>query len=115
MSRDEAVYLGHMLEMARKAQAKVRGLSREDYDADENLRITLVHLIQVIGEAARHVPTDVQRAAAGIPWPDIVGMRHRIVHDYMDVDYDVVWTVATRDLPALVEELQKITLPEDAE
>ncbi len=115
MLRDEAVYLGHMLEMARKAHAKVRDLSREDYDADENLRIALAHLIQVIGEAARHVPPEVQRAAPGIPWPDIVGMRHRIVHDYMDVDYDVVWTVATRDLPALVEELEKITPPEESE
>ena len=114
MSRDESVYLGHMLEMARKAQAKVRGLSREDYDSDENLRIALVHLIQVIGEAARHVPPEVQQTAPSIPWPDIVGMRHRIVHDYMDVDHDVVWAVATRDIPALIEELQKITPSEGA-
>ncbi len=112
MSRDESVYLEHMLEMARKAHDKIRDLRREEYDADENLRIALVHLIQVIGEAARHVPPEVQRAAPGIPRPDIVGMRHRIVHDYMDVNDDVVWAVATRDLPSLIEELHRITPPQ---
>ena len=115
MSRDESAYLGHMLETARKARDKIRGLSREDYDSDENLRIALVHLIQVVGEAARHVPPEVQHGAPGIPWPDVIGMRHRIVHDYMDVDDDVVWTVVTQDLPTLVAELERITPPGTSE
>ena len=51
----ELVYVGHMLDMARKAQAKVRDLPREAYYADENLRLALIHLVQVTGEAARQV------------------------------------------------------------
>jgi uncharacterized protein with HEPN domain len=53
MSPRDLVYVGHMLDMARKAVIKTQGLSREAYDADENLRLALIHLIQVIGEAAR--------------------------------------------------------------
>ena len=55
MQKDDMVYVGHMLDMANKAVEKVQGRTREDYDQDENLRITLAHLIQVIGEAARRV------------------------------------------------------------
>ena len=51
----DLVYVGHMFDMARKAVAKVRDLPRETYDADENLRLALIHLVQVIGEAARQV------------------------------------------------------------
>ena len=55
MSQRDLVYVGHMLDMARKAVAKVQDRPRETYDADENLRLALIHLVQVIGEAARQV------------------------------------------------------------
>ena len=51
MSPRDLVYVGHMLDMARKAVSKTHGISRETYDADENLRFALIHLIQTIGEA----------------------------------------------------------------
>ncbi len=52
MPKDDLVYVGHMLDTARKASAKLNGKSRSEYDADEDLRIVLAHLIQTIGEAA---------------------------------------------------------------
>jgi uncharacterized protein with HEPN domain len=112
MRPDDSVYLGHMLDMSRKATEKVAGLSRLDYDADENLRLALAHLVQVTGEAARRVSTELREAHPEIPWADIVGMRSKIVHDYMNVDEDIVWEVVTRDLPALVAALEKL-VPEE--
>jgi uncharacterized protein with HEPN domain len=53
MTRDDLVYVGHMLDTARKAVRRVVGKTRADFDADEDLRIVLTHLIQTIGEAAR--------------------------------------------------------------
>jgi uncharacterized protein with HEPN domain len=73
----------------------------------------LAHLVQMIGEAARRVSTSVRAAHPEIPWADIVGMRSKIVHDYMNVDEDIVWEVVTRDLPTLVSALEKLT-PGDA-
>jgi len=65
MSPRDLVYVGHMLDTARKAVSKTRGLSREAYDADENLRLALTHLIQIVGEAGRKVsvssPTSIRR------------------------------------------------------
>ncbi len=108
MQPDDAVYVGHMLDMAKKAVDKVTGLSRQDYEEDENLRLALAHLVQVIGEAARRVSTETRESHPGIPWVDIVGMRSKIVHDYMNVDEDIVWEVATRDLPGLVNALEEL-------
>jgi uncharacterized protein with HEPN domain len=100
------VYLEHMLDMAHKAHAKVRSISRKAFDADENLRFALAHLIQVIGQAAQHVSPALRREHPEIPWREVTGMRHRIVHDYMNVDDDVIWAVATEDLPQLIRQLE---------
>lgn len=100
-----------MLDMARKAIGKLQGQARTAYDADENLRMTLAHLIQVIGEAARHVSLECQQAHPEVPWAAIIGMRHKVVHDYLHVDYDLVWDVVTVDLPPLVESLESFTPP----
>ena len=108
MPRDDAVYVGHMLETTRKAVEKIERKSRADFDADENLRLALAHLIQIIGEAASRVSTTFCEAHAEVPWSEVIGMRHKIVHDYLGVDYDIVWAVVTADLPLLVLTLERI-------
>ena len=114
MPKDDGLYLGHMLEMARKATSKVAAKSRGAYDADEDLRIVIAHLVQTIGEAAGRVSERTRAAHPEIPWKQIAGIRHRIVHDYLHVDYDVLWEVATRDLPALIVQLERIAPLDDA-
>lgn len=100
-----------MLDVARKAVAKTQGLSREAYDADENLRLALIHLIQVIGEAARQVSREFSDTHPEVRWADIIGMRHKVVHDYLGVDEDIVWQVVTEDLPKLVAVLEPLAPP----
>jgi uncharacterized protein with HEPN domain len=67
MSPRDLVYVGHMLDMARNAVSKTQGVSRETYDADENLRFALIHLVQTIGEAGRQVFPRVSRQPLGYP------------------------------------------------
>ena len=109
MSKDDTVYVGHMLDTARKAQSMLGSKDRAAYDADETLRLALAHLVQVIGEAARRVSPELREAHPDIPWSEIMGMRHKIVHDYMDVEEDVLWSVVTSDLPDLIGRLEKMT------
>ena len=113
---DEAdiLYLGHMLDTARKAHAKVRERSREEFDADEDLRLAVTHLIQIIGEAAARVSPECRQAHPHVPWREATGMRNRIVHDYLGVDDDVVWHVAHDDLPQLIAALEAI-VPDDGQ
>jgi uncharacterized protein with HEPN domain len=111
MSPRDLVYVGHMLDMARKAVGKTQSLSREAYDTDENLRLALIHLIQVIGEAARQVSRGFTDAHPEVPWTNIIGMRHKVVHDYLGVDEDIVWQVVTEDLPKLAAALEPLVPP----
>lgn len=111
MSPRDLVYVGHMLDMTRKAVDKVRNVPRDAYDTDENLRLALIHLVQVIGEAARQVSREFTAAHPEIPWEDIVGMRHKVVHDYLGVDEDIVWQVVTEDLPKLLQALEPLVPP----
>jgi uncharacterized protein with HEPN domain len=106
--KDDQVYVGHMLDTAEKALGLVRGKSRGDYDEDEALRIALAHLIQIVGEAARRVSKSFCDAHPEIPWKAIIGMRHKVVHDYFDVDEDIVWDTVVEELEPLVKQLKKI-------
>ena len=115
MPKDDLLGLVQMLDTERKAAGKVQGIGREDYDSDENLRLALAHLVQVIGEAARRVSIETCTAHPEIPWREIVGMRHKTVHDYMIVDEDVVWEVVSTDLPPLITALEKIVPPDEAQ
>jgi uncharacterized protein with HEPN domain len=111
MSPRDLVYVGHMLDMARKAVGKATGLTHASYEMDENVRLALTHLVQVIGEAGRNVSREFSEAHPEIPWCEIVGMRHKVVHDYLGVDEDIVWQVVTEDLPPLIVSLEAILAP----
>jgi uncharacterized protein with HEPN domain len=65
------------------------------------------------GQAARRVSREFQEDHPDIPWSAIIGMRHRIVHDYLDANYDIVWDVATVEFPAVVQRLAPLLPPED--
>jgi uncharacterized protein with HEPN domain len=105
--RDE-LYLGHMLDLARKAAALACGKNRAEYEQDEALRLALLHLVQTIGEAARRVSAGFQSAHPEVPWRQVIGMRHKVVHDYLDVDFGIVWDVVTGELPELTAVLQRL-------
>lgn len=111
MSPRDSVYVGHMIDMARKAVAKTTGVTRDIYDRDEHLRLALTHRVQVVGEAGRHVSRECCDEHPEIPWQEIVGMRHKVVHDYLGVDEDIVWQVVTEDLPLLIASLEKLLDP----
>ncbi len=108
MPKDDLVYVSHMLEMAQKAISLVRDRDRAAYDRDEVLRLALTHLVQVVGEAARRVSREFCDSHPQIPWRAVVGMRHKVVHDYMNVDDDILWDTVTNELPPLIDELEKM-------
>ncbi|MGK7898097.1 MAG: DUF86 domain-containing protein [Xenococcus sp. (in: cyanobacteria)] len=83
-------------------------MSREDFDKDEKLRLAVTHLLQIIGEAARRISPEFRATQPQIPWKAIVRMRSKVVHDYLNVDEDIVWETARNDLAPLVSELEKI-------
>ena len=112
LPHNDALYLAHMLDTARKAASKVRNLTFEEFSADENLHLACLHLVQTVGEAAARVSAETRARWADIPWRQITGMRHRIVHNYLDVDLEIVWQVIRGDLPDLIAGLERVTTGE---
>ncbi len=106
--RDPRIRLLHMRDYAAKAISLAAGQTRQDLDDDEKLRLALTRLVELVGEAAIHVPAYLQRDHPEIPWPQIIGMRHRLIHGYDFVDNDILWNTITRSLPGLVEALNAV-------
>lgn len=109
---NDLLYLGHMVEYGRRAHDEVSRVSREEFDANGTLQLPVTHLIQIVGEAARKVSLATREAHPEIDWSRVTGMRHKIVHDYIEIDVGVVWDTATNDLPPLIAALEKFTPPE---
>ncbi len=112
MRQDDVIRFHHMLDAAREAVGFVRGRTRSDLNGDRQLVLALVKCIEIIGEAAYQVTPDTRDQTRGIPWDDMIGMRHRLVHAYFDIDLDILWKTAQEDLPPLLAELERVT-PED--
>jgi uncharacterized protein with HEPN domain len=103
------VRLRHMLDAAREAAQMAHGKTRADLDTDRPLNLSLVRLLEVLGEAASRVPADERAKYSGIPWMQIIGLRNRLIHGYDSVDFDILWEIVSHDLPPLIAELEKLS------
>ena len=112
MQRDSE-RLVDMLGAAKGIRSRTERASRETFDADEDLQLILTHLVEIIGEAARNVSQPYRAEHPQIPWAKIIGMRHRLVHDYGNIDLEQVWGTATEDIPQLIALLEPLIPPEE--
>lgn len=101
----DLVYLGHMLEAIAKIRRFVGRKRRAGFLADPLLQDAVMRNIEIIGEAGGRVSREFSSLHVFIPWRDIAGMRHRLIHGYMQVNLGTVWQVVERDLPALEKSL----------
>lgn len=105
------VYLHHILDAIRRLESYTSGIDRDAFEADEMRQDAIIRQIEIVGEASRQLSDDFQEEHDSIPWSDIIGMRNRIAHDYMNVDLNIVWEVIHNDLPTLKSSVQRL-LPE---
>ncbi|NTV32068.1 MAG: DUF86 domain-containing protein [Deltaproteobacteria bacterium] len=114
MQRDDIACLHHILDAAEKAVSFVKGKARKDLDTDEMLSLSLVRLLEIIGEAANGVSLTFRDRFPHIPWRKMTGLRNRLIHGYFDINLDIVWDTILEDLPPLVKDLKAITSTENA-
>ena len=114
MSLDRTgICLREMRNHAREAIDLAKGKCREDLDTQRLLNLALVRLLEIIGEAANRVPQQDRLRYPQIAWPQIIGLRHRLIHAYDRVDFDILWQIVVHDLPPPVVDLEKIVTAED--
>ena len=82
--------------------------TKTGFARDELLQTWYLRHLQIVGEAARAIPEDVRAMAPEVPWHQIAGMRNVLVHGYFEVDTDLVWDTAMRDLPALKPSMERL-------
>jgi len=107
-SRDPKVRLLHMRDHARKAVEMTQGRNRSELEKDEMLSFALARLVELIGEAANQTEKETRARHPQIPWSSMIGMRHRLIHEYDKMDQDILWDTIKQDLPKLIAELDKI-------
>ena len=108
MKQDDRIRLMHMIDALGHAIRFTEGRSRADLDKDAMLTSALLYQIQIVGEAANNVSQDARDQNPQVPWPVIIGVRHRLVHAYADIDHDILWTTATEAAPALLAQVKSI-------
>lgn len=108
MSFEPREYLRHMGVETEYLLAHSAGISREQFLADDTLKRAFVRSIEVIGEATKKLPQDFRSAHAAVDWRAIAGMRDRLTHGYLTVDYELVWDVIRTRMPVLDAQIAAI-------
>ena len=106
MRKDDA-YLEDILTAAQSIRRFTAGISVEAFKANEEKYEAVTRKFEIIGEAARRLSDESKGHFPEIPWRLLTAMRNILIHDYDDVDLDIVWETVQRDLPPLIARLEK--------
>lgn len=103
-----------MIEFAHQAASYTQGMDQEAFIADRRTYDATLRNIELIGEAATHIPAEARQAYPEVEWQRIVATRNRVAHAYLGIDDDVVWDIIQADLPELLDALGRLLEEERA-
>ncbi len=102
MSKEPVEYLKHIRDESLYILSITgKGISKEEFLNDETLKRAIVRSLEIIGEATRKIPADFKIKWNNVKWKEMAGMRDRLIHDYMGVNYSIVWDVIINKIPEL--------------
>ena len=106
--RQPHLLIEDIIESCNKILDYTKGLSFDDFTKDSKTIDAVIRNFEIIGEAANRLPENFKDEHQDIDWHKIRGFRNRIVHDYMGIDYSIVWEIKDNFLIKLIAELQQI-------
>ncbi len=106
--REWLFYLDDMIKFAEKVRSYTAGLDQERFVGDSLIYDATLRNLELIGESANHVPEEVRKANSEIAWRLIVATRNRLIHGYLGIDDDTVWSIVQDDLPELLLKLREL-------
>ncbi len=101
-------YLNDILESITDVQEFTRGMTFESFSKDRKTVKAVVRSIEVVGEAANKIPDHILENYPDTPWPEIIGMRNRLIHEYFGIDIEIVWQTIEEDLVPLEKTVRKM-------
>jgi uncharacterized protein with HEPN domain len=106
--KDDRVLVTHILNEIRFLRKISAGRKYEDLLSDEYYSHAVIRAIEVIGEASKNLSPRLKADHSGIAWREIAGMRDTVIHRYFEINWQIVWSVITDDLPALDPEFSAL-------
>jgi uncharacterized protein with HEPN domain len=104
--KSETQYIDDMVRYARRAAARVRGLSRQEFLTTVEHQEKVAYNLMIVGEAASKISEQTRATYPSIPWAQITGMRNQIVHGYSETEQATLWQTVTEDIPLLIAALE---------
>jgi uncharacterized protein with HEPN domain len=106
--REWRFYLDDMISFVEKVLAYSNGLDQDGFVASGLTYDATLRNLELLGEAATHIPAQIRDANTAIPWRQLIATRNRLIHGYLGVDNDTVWSIIRDDIPVLLPQLQKL-------
>jgi len=107
--KDDRIYIEHILQSIGRISFYLTGKDYQSFSDDFLTQDAVIRQLEIIGEATKRISKELRAINPNIPWSDMAGMRDILIHDYIDVDTDIVWKTASESLSDLEKLLQNIT------
>ena len=106
--REWLFYIDDMIGFAENVLSYCEGLEQSEFDKKGLTFDATVRNLELIGEAASHIPDKIRSANPSIPWRMIIATRNRLIHGYLGIDNDTLWSIIRDEVPELLVELEKL-------
>ncbi|HQL91296.1 MAG TPA: DUF86 domain-containing protein [Syntrophales bacterium] len=108
MKRDYNFYIKDILKSIHQIESFVEGLQYEEFRKDDKTASAVIRKLEIIGEAAKQIPTRIRQTHPELPWTEMARMRDKLIHGYFGVDHEIIWKVVKERLPEVKATLEKI-------
>ncbi len=108
MSKEPLEFLRHISEECSFIISVSKMLKKDQFLDDETLKRAIVRSLEIVGEATKKIPVDFKIKWNSIQWKNMAGMRDRLIHDYIGVNYSIVWDVVKNKIPQLSEQIDEV-------
>jgi len=105
MCKQSIEFLRHILDECRFILTATSGMTKDHLLEDEVMKRAVVRSLEIIGEASKKIPVDIKLKWHTVSWKNIAGMRDRLIHDYIGVNYSIVWDVIHNKIPELEKQI----------
>ncbi len=106
--REWKFYIDDMIGFAHNVQLYCDGLNQEDFEKSGLNYDASIRNLELIGEAATHVPINVRELCSYFPWRQVIATRNQLIHGYLGIDNDILWDIINNNIPELITHLNKI-------
>ena len=106
--RNYRLYLKDILSAMDSIEIFIEGMHFEEFCDDDKTSSAVIRKLEIIGEAVKNIPDEIRQRHPSIPWREMAGMRDRLIHFYIGVDYKLVWKTVKKRLPTVKSEIQSI-------